>query len=448
MQNRRLHSVLLITVLLLLSCGKTKSGTQSLQTTLIPVMEGWAKNSVNAVIFRKDPIATHGTTQYIAFYREDGALMLGKRTLGTADWEIRTTRYAGNTKDAHNAICIAVDGTGILHMSWDHHGHPLRYCRSREPGSLELTDKLPMTGIDEEKVTYPEFFNLPDGGLLFLYRDGSSGNGRTMLNRYDVKTREWSVVKHPLIDGMGERNAYTNQLAVDTNGGFHISWCWRETGDVASNHDICYAKSQDGGMTWQTSTGETSTIPITAENAEYIRRIPQNSELINHTSMTVDSDGNPCIATYWRPEGTAVPQYHLVFHDGSKWHTTQVGERTMPFSLSGGGTKRIPISRPKVLIDEQGRAFVIFRDVERGNGISLARCDDLNNPVWHIEDLFTDSVGLWEPGYDTALWEREKVLHLFVQKVGQGDGETLEDIPPRMISVLVCTFSPDYTQND
>jgi len=440
MYNRRLHSVLLITVLLLLSCGKTKPGTQSPQTTLIPVMEGWAKNSVNAVIFRKDPIATHGDTQYIAFYREDGALMLGKRTLGTTDWEIRTTRYTGNTKDAHNAICIAVDGTGILHMSWDHHGHSLRYCRSIEPGSLELTDKLPMTGIDEEKVTYPEFFNLPDGGLLFLYRDGSSGNGRTMLNRYDVKTREWSVVKHPLIDGMGERNAYTNQLAVDANGGYHISWCWRETGDVASNHDICYAKSVDGGMTWQTSTGETCAVPITAENAEYIRRIPQNSELINHTSMTVDSYGNPCIATYWRPEGTAVPQYHLVFHDGSKWRTTQVGERTTPFSLSGGGTKRIPISRPKVLIDAQDRAYVIFRDVERGNGISLARCDDLSNPVWRIEDLFTESVGLWEPSFDTALWEREKILHLFVQKVGQGDAETLEDVPPQMISVLECIF--------
>ena len=166
---------------------------------IVPVAKGWAKNSVNAVIFRKDPIASFGDIQYIAFYGEDGAVMLGKRKIGSNDWEIRKTQYSGNTKDAHNTISIAVDGAGYLHMAWDHHGHPLRYCRSSQPGSLELTDKMPMTGIDENKVTYPEFFYLPDGGLLFLYRDGSSGNGRTMLNRYDVQTGQWSVVQHPLI---------------------------------------------------------------------------------------------------------------------------------------------------------------------------------------------------------------------------------------------------------
>ena len=39
-------------------------------------------------------------------------------------------------------------------------------------------------------------------------------------------------------------------------------------------------------------------------------------------------------------------------------------------------------------------------------------------------------------GYDTVLWQRDNILHLFVQNVGQGDSETLEDIPPQMISVL------------
>ena len=156
--------------------------------------------------------------------------------------------------------------------------------------------------------------------------------------------------------------------------------------------------------------------------------------------MTVDSHGNPCIATYFRPERTAVPQYHLVFHDGSKWYTTQVGERITPFSLSGGGTKRIPISRPKVLIDEQDRAYVIFRDSERGSRVTAAVCEDIKKGVWRHHDLTDFPVGLWEPSYDTVLWQRENILHLFVQKVGQGDSETLEDIPPQMISALECTF--------
>jgi len=395
----------------------------------------WANNSVNAVIFRKDPIASHGDTQYIAYYDETGEVILGRRTLGTANWDIRRTGYTGNTKDAHNAICIAVDGAGYLHMAWDHHGHDLNYVRSMAPGSLDLTERLSMTGKDEERVTYPEFFNLPDGDLLFLYRVGSSGNGRTMLNRYDVEKGAWNIVKHPLIDGEGLRNAYTNQIAVDSNGGWHISWCWRETGGVQTNHDICYAVTRDGGRTWQTSGGKTYDLPITEATAECIVPIPQNSELINHTSMTVTPDGRPVIATYWRPEGTTVPQFHAVWRDGGSWKVTQIGRRTTPFSLSGAGTKRIPISRPKVFADKNGRVIVIFRDEERGFRVSAAVTDRLDGGDWRIMDLSDTDVGLWEPSYDTALWAREGIIHLYVHKVGQGDGETLDIVDPQHVKV-------------
>jgi hypothetical protein len=67
------------------------------------------------------------------------------------------------------------------------------------------------------------------------------------------------------------------------------TWVWRETWDVATNHDICYAKSVDGGKTWQKSGGEKYELPITAASAEYACRVPQKSELINQTSMCVDS---------------------------------------------------------------------------------------------------------------------------------------------------------------
>ena len=432
MKNKQLLIVHLMAAIFFLHApganGETDN-TQNVRTVRVSEKaKGWAKNSINAVIFRKDPITTYENTQYIAYYNEHGVLMLGKRKLENTNWEIRRTQYKGNTSDAHNTISIAVDGAGILHMAWDHHVNPLNYCQSVSPGSLELTDKIPMTGQNENSVTYPEFFNLPDSNLLFLYRDGSSGNGITMLNHYDVKTGKWTAVQHPLISGQGERNAYTNQMAIDKNGILHISWCWRETGDVATNHDICYAKSSDGGRTWQKSTGEVYTLPITAENAEYVRRISQNCELINHTSMTVDAEGHPLIATYWRPDGTEVPQYHLVWFDGKAWHTTQIGQRKTPFSLSGGGTKRIPISRPKVLVDYGGRVYVIFRDAERGSRVSAAISEGPGFGQWRVEDLSTDYVGLWEPGYDTVLWQRENILHLFVQQVGQGDGETLEDV--------------------
>jgi hypothetical protein len=406
---------------------------------IVPVATGWAKNSVNATIFRVNSLTTYGETQYITFYSEDAHVVLAKRKLGTTNWQIRKTRYKGNTKDAHNGISIAVDGSGILHMSWDHHCDPLNYCRSVAPGSLELTNKMPMTSQNENKVTYPDFYNLPDGDLLFLYRDGSSGNGNTMLNRYDVITRRWSVVQHPLIDGQGQRNAYTNQIAIDKDGNWHISWCWRETGDVATNHDICYAKSTDAGKTWLKSTGEKYILPITADNAQYVCRIPQKSELINQTTMTVDSKGRPLTATYWRPQGTTVPQYHLTYYDGQKWKTTQITRRKTPFTLSGGGTKRLSISRPKILADSQDRIYMIFRDDERNARVSVAVCQDPKRIQWRIEDLTDHSVGLWEPSYDSVLWQRENVLHLFLQNVEQKDRDVMEDIPPTMVAVLEWT---------
>ena len=436
--NRHISYLLAITLTVSSSCSAPVEPAFP-NPRIVPVAKGWAKNSVNATIFRINSVATHADTQYIVFYSEDSHVLLAKRKLGTTDWQIHKTRYKGNTKDAHNGISIAVDGSGILHMSWDHHCDPLNYCHSVAPGSLQLTDKMHMTGQNENKVTYPEFYNLQNGDLLFLYRDGSSGNGNTMLNRYDVQTKKWSVVQHPLIHGQGQRNAYTNQIAIDKHGNWHISWCWRETGDVATNHDICYAKSTNEGNSWQKSTGEKYALPITADNAEYGCRIPQNSELINQTSMTVDSKGRPLIATYWRPEGTKVPQYHLTYYDGQKWHTSQISKREAAFSLSGGGTKRLPISRPKILADSSDRLYLIFRDQERAGRVSVAVCQDPKRMKWCIEDLTEHSVGLWEPSYDSVLWQQENVLHLFLQNVEQKDRDVLEEIPPTMVSVLEWT---------
>ena len=84
---------------------------------------------------------------------------------------------------------------------------------------------------------------------------------------------------------------------------------------------------------------------------------------------------------------------------------------------------------------------MIFRDIERGDKVSVAICDDLllAPDVWRFEDLTSDSVSQWEPSYDTELWTLTKTLHIFVEKVGQGEGETIEDIPPQPISILEWT---------
>jgi hypothetical protein len=406
--------------------------------TLVPVAKAWAQNSINAVVFRRNSLVTHNNTQYIAFYNQQGKLVLGKRKIGSTQWELKETPYSGNIRDAHNSISIMVDGKGYLHISWDHHNQQLNYCKSIAPGSLELTAKIPMTGSHENKVTYPEFYRLPNGNLLFFYRDGASGNGNLMLNRYEVKTGKWEQVQNGWISGEGQRNAYW-QVTTDALGTIHISWVWRETGDVATNHDMGYARSRDGGKTWEKSTGEKYSLPITEATAEYACRIPQKSELINSTSMSADDAGHPYIVTYWREEGATIPQYHLVYNDGKTWHVKQLSDRKTPFSLSGGGTKRIPISRPQIVVQSGkgiSRAVVIYRDEERGAVVTASICNDLAKNVWTVKDLTTETVGQWEPSYDTELWLKKKVLHLFVERVEQGDGETTNKLEPQEVRVL------------
>jgi hypothetical protein len=416
------------------------SGTTIAQTgvTMSTAGKAWAANSVNAVIFRHNSLTSFNNTQYIAYYDSAQRLVVGKRTIGSAKWTLQTTQYSGKATDAHNTISIITDGEGYLHVSWDHHNNELRYARSVQPGSLQLTDKMPMTGHKENKVTYPEFYRLPNGNLLFLYRDGGSGNGNLMLNHYETKTKKWTQVQDGWINGEGQRNAYW-QMTIDKAGTLHISWVWRESPDVASNHDMGYARSKDGGRTWEKSTGEKYALPITAASAEYACRIPQNSELINSTSMSADDAGHPYIATYWRDSASTIPQYRLVYHNGQQWIAQQISSRSTPFSLSGAGTKRIPISRPQiVVVNKKGaiQGILIYRDIEQNEKVSVAICNDIARGKWQVKNLTTTPVGLWEPSYDKEMWQKRKELHLFVERVEQGDAETTKAIPPQPVQVL------------
>lgn len=400
--------------------------------------EGWAKNSVNVVVFRRNALVSDNNYQYAAYYDSGQNLVLAKRLLGSKKWTLEKTSYKGNAADAHNSISIMLDGKGYLHVAWDHHNNPLNYCRSVRPGSLELTARLPMSGSLESRVTYPEFYRLANGNLLFLYRDGASGNGNLVIKRYDAGAQKWEDLHQNLIDGEGKRNAYW-QAYVDDKGAIHISWVWRESPDVASNHDMCYAMSEDDGISWQRSDGTIYTLPINARTAEYILRIPQSSELINQTSMYVDKKFVPYVTSYWRDAGDSIPQYHLLFLRDGKWEERNLGFRTKAFSLSGTGTRRIPVSRPQLIVWMRGGQTVvgvIFRDEERGNRASIAISSDREFKKWELHDIFQQDLGSWEPNYDTEQWRRSTILSLFIQKAEQANNEGKTNLNAQAVQVL------------
>lgn len=365
--------------------------------------------------------------------------MLGKRDVGSNTWQNHITGYNGNVRDAHNSASIEVDGDGFLHVSWDHHNTPLRYVKSIAPGSLRLGEEIPMTGSEEDVVSYPEFYRLPSGDLLFFYRDGSSGNGNLVINKYQTSAKKWQRLQDNLIDGEGQRNAYW-QACVDLQGTLHISWVWRESPDVASNHDMCYAKSTDGGITWKKSNGGNYELPITRSTAEVIQKIPQNSELINQTSMTTNAKNEPFIASYWRTLDSRIPQFQLIYFKSGKWELENLGFRSEAFSLSGMGTKQIPISRPQILVSKEGKAYVIFRDRERGSKVSIAENTPPFTDGWLIRNYTSEGYDAWEPTLDPWLWKTDQTLSLFLQKSTQVDGEGLSDKNVAKVEVLDLDF--------
>lgn len=125
--------------------------------------------------------------------------------------------------------------------------------------------------------------------------------------------------------------------------------------------------------------------------------------------------------------------------DKIKWKTLQITNRETPFSLSGGGTKKIPVSRPQIVVNDHNdpvTIYLIYQDIERESKVSINVSMDIDTNRWLVYDITDFSVNSWEPSYDTELWKDSAILNIFVQKVGQGDGETLEDLPAQPVYVL------------
>lgn len=434
---------------------------------LSEIGSGWASNSVNTTIFRYNSVFSKSNIQVCAWYNRDKRVVLAKRELRldsdqrnkeASEWKTNVTPFTGNTNDAHNIISLIIDTEGYIHMSWDHHVNRIRYARSLEPFDIEnFSDAIPKP-LRERRLTYPEFYDDNNGGLFFLFRTGSSGAGNLVLNHYGHQDRsekyEWQTLHENLISGRGRwtlmnllhpfrrvMNAYW-QAAVDDEGGLHISWVWRDSPDAATNHDICYACSPEGGNKWKRSDGTPYDLPITSESAEIIVKIPRKSSLINTGTMAIASKKRPLIATYWKAEGDRAPQYKLVYNDGREWKTSTIYERNLDFSLSGFGSLKIPISRPRVLVDDEDNVYYIYRDDEEGGKVSVRICKNIwsDDPNWEHLFLTETNVGKWEPTIDMNLWREKNILHIFLQNVDQPKHE--EKAKPSSSPVYILEWNP------
>ena len=244
----------------------------------------WSGTSVNFDILTVPP------HQFVAYYDSDRFMTIAQRTLPDSIWT--KTRLDNQIEwDSHNYITMTLDAEGHLHVTGNMHVVPLIYYRSELPyDASSLKRQKSLLGSLEEKVTYPRFFEAPNGDLIFSYRDGSSGKGNQIYNRYHAKDQRWSrLLDVPLIDGEGKSNAYIHGPVPGPNGYFHLLWVWRLNPDANANCNISYAKSRDL-MNWEKSDGTYQPLPITMDNCEIIDPIPVGQGLLNgNTHLGFDS---------------------------------------------------------------------------------------------------------------------------------------------------------------
>jgi hypothetical protein len=253
----------------------------------------------NGQVFIQDNLWSTSQFQYAVWVGDGSAPYAARRRRGSNDWKlVNLANLPGNplatptANDIHNVYVIATDAEGGVHVAGNMHDSPLRYVRAARGLDGWATGPAP---THERSVTYPAFTGLPDGTLLFWSRVGTSGQGAVRLDALPPGASAWESLGL-VIDGRpsGE-SPYLNHIAIDPRSGIiHLLFEWRSVRSVESNNDLGYARSVDGGRTWETSDGTRLPSPITHASAEtVIDTAPSGSGLVNQGGLTVDARGRP-----------------------------------------------------------------------------------------------------------------------------------------------------------
>lgn len=359
-------------------------------------------NSTTSVAsFQQDGLLTYNGYQYTAWYREDKTVALSRRALPLGAWESFELPEKLDIDDSHNTPSLAVSPSdGRLHLAIGTHVGPVRYIRSvpglaSEPDSAvwakqsfsRESSTLPGATGAPSTWTYP-MFEVLDGQLLLVHRVGTSANGRSVMYRYnDTAAGTWTYLGQFTASGgsynsgfgtSNSRNAYLHGFTANpVTGDIEISFSWREqgaawcAGAATGNHDLGYARSPDGGLTWLNNSGERIGVRgsdfISINDDHVVRDIPINRALANQEAQAFDSSGRLHVVTSAIPEDIvadlggcptsyvndrvtySVPMHHWREADGT-W-------RTLELPFPNGSMKRSDLA-----FDAYDTAYVVTPD--------------------------------------------------------------------------------------
>lgn len=317
-------------------------------------------------------LLTAGKYQYAAFYDTARTMCVARRELGSDQWTIRRLPSVTGW-DSHNYIALARDKDGYLHLCGNMHVAPLVYFRSRKPDDISDFERLPMTGERELKATYPVFFKDAQGNLFFQYRDGSSGNGTTLWNRYDTRTRKWtSVFDKGLFDGEGEVNAYSSNPRLGPDGYIYIAYMWRATPIANTNHNLSCIRSKDL-IHWENLKGQPISLPVRWRDASvYVDPTgPWNGLINSNFTLNWDNQGRPCLA-YHKYDQQGNSQIFVARLESSRWKIYQLSEWSgFRWNIDEGGSLGRKVGNVSLKPVGDGKLVANYYNIQTGSGVWL-----------------------------------------------------------------------------
>jgi hypothetical protein len=364
----------------------------------------WSGHPVDFALVAK------GDTLYAAYYHGNTRqIIVSMRSPATGLWKHKTLTGAAATVgwDSHNSITMVIDAQGRIHLAGNMHNNPLRYWRSDVPGEIDsLKQVTSMVGTQETSVTYPVFVQALNGDLAFIHRDGGSGGGNHLINKWNPGTLTWSrLLSTNLFSGAstsGTRSVYFGDNdagpVAGPDGWYHLFWFWRATPDAATTHRVSYMKTANL-TSWFTSAGTPITLPVSFDNnpGVIVDDVPQYAGMINRGQIGFDAQARP-ILTYFKYDSTVAGGYTQLYNarlENGAWVVHKTTSWQARWSFGGTGSLVIQIEFGPVLLNANGQLTQWYKHWLHGKGVLIL------DPVT-LQATQTLPDAYWPKALDTA----------------------------------------------